>query len=51
MTMMEWMCWQGEAKQAKKETFVLPLSLYRPPGEGMAQAKGVSSHLKIWIKG
>lgn len=47
MTMMEWMCWQGEGKQAKEETFLLPLPLYRPPVEGVAQAKGVFSHFKI----
>ena len=38
-------CAGSKYKQAKKnELFLFPLSLYRPPAEGMAQIKGVYHH-------
>jgi hypothetical protein len=35
------MCWQVSASRRKEEAFLLPLSLCRPPAEGMAHIKGV----------
>lgn len=40
-----------EGKQAKKESFLLPLSSQKLPAEGVTQIKGVPPSLKVWIKG
>lgn len=37
------------ASRVKNKPFLLLLFLYRLPGEGMAQIKGVPPSLKVWI--
>ena len=48
--MREWLCPQGEGKQAKRKA-PPSVSLYDLPTEGVARVKRMTSHLKTQITG